>query len=371
MKTCVLFEGGMPGMGVTFHLCQLAQEVYKLRNDIVVVHDGTEQEPGLFDQLRTLGVLEFDYSQQPLEKLFEQKKAEGYDRFIFHGESFAGLRMMKRYKKRYDIHVMYCTNSYRHGEWYMNIAVKAIRWEFRHTVDSWIFFAQQPREEFCRAANVYDKTFIIPWGVEDFSEIQPAKTYTDVYTKKEQPYATGGGTRYVFYAARFSKRKNHPLLVSLMQKHLRNGDVKLMLAGDGAEKDRIHQMCIDLGIRENVVFMGRVLRKELIGHMKNAFCSIVLSQNETFGHCILEPLQLGVPVLSTPTGVAPTIICDFVNGFTIPLSNKKKWQLMIDEVMEGRVKLHAEYDPLYSWPTTAQRYNSLYELIGHTMTTKK
>lgn len=192
MKTCVLFEGGMPGMGVTFHLCQLAQEVYKLRNDIVVVHDGTEQEAGLFDQLRTLGVLEFDYSQQPLEKLFEQKKAEGYDRFIFHGESFAGLRMMKRYKKRYDIHVMYCTNSYRHGEWYMNIAVKAIRWEFRHTVDSWIFFAQQPREEFCRAANVYDKTFIIPWGVEDFSEIQPAKTYTDVYTKKEQPYATGG-----------------------------------------------------------------------------------------------------------------------------------------------------------------------------------
>lgn len=152
-----------------------------------------------------------------------------------------------------------------------------------------------------------------------------------------------------------------------MAKHLHRGDVKLMLAGDGPEIDRIHQLCIDLGIAENVVFMGRVLRRELMGHMKNALCSVVLSKNETFGHCILEPLQLGVPVLSTPTGIAPTIISDFVNGFTIPLSNRRKWQLMIDEVLEGRVKLHAEYDPLYSWPMTAQRYNSLYDLVGRTM----
>ena len=72
-------------------------------------------------------------------------------------------------------------------------------------------------------------------------------------------------------------------------------------------------------------------------------------------------------MLSTPTGIAPTIISDFLNGFTIPLSNKKKWQQMIDEVLEGRVKLHAAYDPLYSWPTTAQRYNSLYDTIAHTM----
>lgn len=46
----------MPGMGVTYHLCQLAQEVYKLRDDIVVVHDGTEQEPGLLEKLRAMKV---------------------------------------------------------------------------------------------------------------------------------------------------------------------------------------------------------------------------------------------------------------------------------------------------------------------------
>lgn len=156
-----------------------------------------------------------------------------------------------------------------------------------------------------------------------------------------------------------------------MAEHLHRGDVKLMLAGDGAEKNRIHRLCIALGIAENVVFMGRVLRNELMGHMKNAYCSIVLSKNETFGHCILEPLQLGVPVISTPTGIAPTIINDFVNGFTIPLGNPKKWKLIIGEVLEGRMQLHSEYNPIYSWPATARMYNSLYELIEHTMFTKK
>ncbi len=352
----------MPGMGVTYHLCQLAQEVYKLRDDIVVVHDGTEQEPRLLDKLRAMKVGEFDYSQRPLKELFEQKLKEGYDNFVFHGESFGGLRMLKPFKKQYDIHAMYCTNSYRHGEWYRDIAVKAIWWEFRHTVDSWIFFAQQPREEFCRAANVYDKTFVIPWGVEDFSQIQPAKTYTDAYTKQVLPYE--GGVKYVFYAANFQKHKNHRLLVSLMQDHLRKGDVKLMLGGSGTEMDGIHQLCIDLGIAENVVFMGRVPRAHFLEHMKNAYCSIVLSKNETFGHCIMEPLQLGVPVISTPTGIAPTVINDFKNGFTIPLSNRRKWKLIIGEVLDGRIQLHSEYNPLYSWPMTARLYNSLYDLVG-------
>ena len=85
-----------------------------------------------------------------------------------------------------------------------------------------------------------------------------------------------------------------------MEKHLHRGDVKLMLAGNGAEIDRIHQQCIDLGIVENVVFMGRVLRKELMGHMKNAFCSVVLSKNETFGHCILEPCSSVSPCCPRP-----------------------------------------------------------------------
>lgn len=150
----------------------------------------------------------------------------------------------------------------------------------------------------------------------------------------------------------------------MMQKHLHKGDVKLMLGGSGSEMDAVHQMCLDLGIAENVVFMGRVPRSHFLEHMKNAFCSIVLSGNETFGHCIVEPLQLGVPVISTPTGIAPTIINDFKNGFTIPLSNKRKWQLIIDEVLAGRLQLHSEYNPLYSWPTTARLYNSLYNLVG-------
>lgn len=359
----ILFEGGMRGMGVTCHLSRLACELHRFSSDLklIVVHDGTEQEEGLLHLLDKNGIDSFNYALDDIDRLLTQLSEDGYS-IIFHAESYGGCRLIEPYKKKYHIHVLLGMNSYKYGSPYRSLVVKYIRFRYSKIVDNWIFFSQKARMEFCSSANVFNRTFVIPWGVEDFSKISLAKEYRDVFTNKVCCYDKG--IKYIFYAAQFHAHKMHKQLILLLKDYLRNGKVKLMLGGDGVEMENIHNLCIKLGIDDNVVFMGRVPHPIFITHMKNAFLSLVLSKNETFGHCILEPLQLGIPVISTPTGIAPEIIHDFKNGFTIDRKNLEGWRQMIDLVLNDSIILKSEYQELYTWSEVALLYVNLYNYVG-------
>lgn len=348
-------------MGITFHLSHLVKEIKKQYSDIVVVHDGTEQENGLIQQLKDNGVRNFNYLKHNIAELFEALMAKGYGRFIFHAESYGGCRLIEPLKKKYDIHVLLGMNAYKHGSSYRDIVVKYIRYRYSKIVDTWVFFSQQARLEFCSSADVFDCTFVIPWGVEDFSNITPVKEYKDIFTGNEECYDEK--TKYIFYAAQFYVHKSHKQLIEILRDHLKDGKLKLMLGGNGPEMENIHKLCIKLGIVDNVVFMGRVPRQIFVSHMKNAFLSLILSKNETFGHCILEPLQLGIPVISTPTGIAPEVIHDFKNGFIIALSNLEKWKRIVDLLVHDKIKLNSESQELYTWPEVASLYVNLYKYV--------
>ncbi|MCD8091653.1 MAG: glycosyltransferase [Bacteroides sp.] len=128
--------------------------------------------------------------------------------------------------------------------------------------------------------------------------------------------------------------------------------------------NHIRQMCTEYGIADNVIFLGRMPRQLLMSHLKNAFLALVLSKNETFGHNILEPLQLEIPVISTPTGIAPQIITDFRNGFTIARNDKSKWESILAGVIDGSIQLEAKHQELYTWPEVAKIYTKLYNYIS-------
>ena len=365
MTTCILFESGMKGMGITFHLSHLVCEIHKQNSNIVIIHDGTEQEKGLLQSLKEKGIEDFDYSKNSIHLLLKYLRQKGYNKFIFHAESYGGCRLIEPFKKQYNIHVLLGMNAYKYSTPYRSLVLKYIKHRYSQIVDTWIFFSQQARLDFCHAANIYNHTFVIPWGVENFITTSKATHYTDVF--KNKTYLYQSNIKYVFYAAQFYKNKSHRLLISIMKKYLHDGQVKLVLAGNGIEINNIHQLCIKYGIDNNVIFLGRIPRPIFITHLKNAFLSLVLSKNETFGHCILEPLQMGVPVISTPTGIAPQIITDFYNGFVINRSNKNKWKNIIAHVINGSIHLEPKYQELFTWSEVAKLYSKLYHYISEDM----
>ena len=94
----------------------------------------------------------------------------------------------------------------------------------------------------------------------------------------------------------------------------------LVIGGDEYSQPdvlRLKTLAADIGVSQEVVFLGPVAQKVLPLYYSAADVSVVSSYYESFCLVILEALACGTPVLSTNVGVAPSIIRDRRNGLLI------------------------------------------------------
>jgi N-acetyl-alpha-D-glucosaminyl L-malate synthase BshA len=91
---------------------------------------------------------------------------------------------------------------------------------------------------------------------------------------------------------------------------------KLLFVGDGPERPAAESMCRELGICEDVRFVGKQEQIEEILAISDLF--LLTSEYESFGLAALEAMAASVPVISTNAGGLPEIN---VNGVTGYLSN--------------------------------------------------
>lgn len=89
---------------------------------------------------------------------------------------------------------------------------------------------------------------------------------------------------------------------------------KLLLIGDGPERMNIEKECREMGICDNVVFLGKLEPVEEILSVCDLF--ILPSESESFGLAALEAMACEVPVISTNVGGLPELNINGVTGFT-------------------------------------------------------
>jgi N-acetyl-alpha-D-glucosaminyl L-malate synthase BshA len=88
---------------------------------------------------------------------------------------------------------------------------------------------------------------------------------------------------------------------------------KLMLVGEGPEKEGAEMLVEDLGISDKVVFFGNSNEIDRILCFSDLF--LLPSQTESFGLAALEAMASGVPVISTNTGGLPEVNIDGYSGY--------------------------------------------------------
>ena len=91
---------------------------------------------------------------------------------------------------------------------------------------------------------------------------------------------------------------------------------KLMMVGDGPEKEKAESLCADLGILNKVIFFGNSNEIEKILCFTDLF--LLPSETESFGLAALEAMACSVPVISSNSGGLPEVN---KNGITGYLSN--------------------------------------------------
>ncbi|GAA4281819.1 N-acetyl-alpha-D-glucosaminyl L-malate synthase BshA [Gaetbulibacter aestuarii] len=88
---------------------------------------------------------------------------------------------------------------------------------------------------------------------------------------------------------------------------------KLMLIGEGPEREKIVALCKKLNIYDKVVFLGKSNEIDKILCFSDLF--LLPSQTESFGLAALEAMASGVPVISSNTGGIPEVNEQGYSGF--------------------------------------------------------
>ncbi|MBS3781859.1 MAG: glycosyltransferase [Candidatus Thermoplasmatota archaeon] len=118
---------------------------------------------------------------------------------------------------------------------------------------------------------------------------------------------------------------------------------KLLIVGDGPEREMIEKKVASLGLREKVIMLGRVGHEEAIKIMAASDMIMLTSKAEAYPTVVFEALALGKKVVATPVGILKEIseenlFVDITQNFPTIIGNMDfgKRNTQIDENMISR-----------------------------------
>lgn len=136
------------------------------------------------------------------------------------------------------------------------------------------------------------------------------------------------------------------------------------------ELDRLKSLSRDLGIEDNVRFVGPKPHSGLPDFYRAADALVMCSHSESFGLAALEAQACGLPVVSTATGGLAHIVGEGSSGFLVPTRDPAVFAgrlktLLSDSALRTSFGLEAARRAhTFSWTTTADALLDLYECLS-------
>ena len=150
------------------------------------------------------------------------------------------------------------------------------------------------------------------YGVATRVEVLPTGLTDDAYAKTgvvKSSFGAGEGVRLLSSAGRLGPEKRfHLLLRALASAGSSLGPWRLCLAGDGPQRGELEALAKELGIAEQVRFLGYLPRAKVLDLMEASDLFVFPSPTETQGLVVIESMARGTPVLGVDAmGVGATL----------------------------------------------------------------
>ncbi|MCL7488659.1 MAG: glycosyltransferase [Desulfobulbaceae bacterium] len=136
--------------------------------------------------------------------------------------------------------------------------------------------------------------------------------------------------RSILYVGRLSEKKGVMFLIEAMPMVLKEfPDAKLMIVGAGELQDSLHNLADNLGLQENIFFMGGVPNNDLPAYY--ASCQVFVGPSVTakdgdtegFGLTFVEAALSGCLLIGSDVGGIRDIIENNKTGFLVPEKNSR------------------------------------------------
>lgn len=144
--------------------------------------------------------------------------------------------------------------------------------------------------------------------------------------------------------------------------------LKLMIVGDGEDKIKLISLCENLGIANDVVFVGNVANDLVPNYLNMMDVYVALSTSESFGVAIVEASACEKPVVVSNVGGFPEVVDNNVTGFIVKPKDANEAANAIEKLIlseELRLKMgisgREKVKSLYNWDENVSLVFSIYK----------
>ena len=142
---------------------------------------------------------------------------------------------------------------------------------------------------------------------------------------------------------------------------------RLLLIGDGPERQRLESQCRQASTCESVQFLGKMTQPEEVVASCDLF--VLTSETESFGLAALEAMACGVPVVCTDGGGLPEVVEHGVSGLLNHVGDVRAlaeaaMAILGDESVHARYRAGASLQARrFDLEQVLPRYESLYQQV--------
>lgn len=133
--------------------------------------------------------------------------------------------------------------------------------------------------------------------------------------------------------------------------------------------DELKQLAKQLNLENKISFVGKKNPAELKTFYNSADIFVYPSQYENFGQPLLEAAAHGLPLISTPVGIAQDVVIDGETGYQVsgkPEEICDRIGLLKDANMRAQMgsKIQEEIKNRFDWNIIMEQYTDLYSSLS-------
>lgn len=149
----------------------------------------------------------------------------------------------------------------------------------------------------------------------------------------------------ITHVSNFRSVKRIPDVIEVFHRIIQQVQAKLIMIGEGPEKEKAEHLCEKLNIQDQVVFLGNSNEIDKILCFSDLF--LLPSETESFGLSALEAMASGVAVVSSNSGGIPEVNKDGVSGYLtdvgdVDLMSKKALEILQNPKILKQFKSNAK-----------------------------